>query len=226
MIEKYLNPRNTGFVISVLKSGAFDGAKSVVLESVYNKYLFNCGEGTYRCLQDCNLNHLKIEDILITHKSWENVGGLYGMLVSRFGTLLNQSKGWSKKRSPLLEANGMVNIHGPPEVEKVLLETVNPDLDHSGFIDVLAYTQKHEISGGSYSNFQMEIEYVKIPKSASLQSDTKEIDSDFSVAYVIRPKPKWKIDNSRLNALGIAEKCSWKSEILKKESRRRDKVCI
>ena len=186
-------------MIRVLKSGAFDDSRSVVLETHVRKYLFNCGEGTYRCLQDCRINfieQLKIKDIMITHKSWENLGGLYGMLVSRIGNL-------KRKGTILLDVNSKVHIHGPADVEDVLLQAYNLNLDNSDFIDARAYTQKHEISDGSYSDSQFEIEYVKIPKSASLRTDAEETDIDFSVAYIVKTKPMSSIDNSKVNALGM-----------------------
>ena len=222
MIEKYVNTRTRRFV-KVLKSGAFDGARSVVLETHKQTYLFNCGEGTYRCLLDTKLKteQWKIKDILITHKSWENLGGLYGMLYRRkFGDLLppeiklcsnSNSANFSKSSSTLLDGNSKINIHGPPDVENVLLEINNLDQYDCDFSDVIAHTQKHEISKGSYSDSEFEIEYVKIPKSASLQTNTDKTDSDFSVAYIVKPKPIAIIDNSKVNALGIGENGKRKS---------------
>ena len=208
MIEKYVNPRTRRFV-KVLKSGAFDGARSVVLETHKQKYLFNCGEGTYRCLLDTKLKteQWKIKDILITHKSWENLGGLYAMLFRRkLGDMLPPAiKLGSESGSTLKDANSKVNIHGPPNVENVLLEPYNLDQYDCDFTDVLTHTQKHEISKGSYSDSEFDIEYVKIPKSASLQTNTDKTDSDFSVAYIVKPKPIAIIDNSKVNALGIGE---------------------
>ena len=226
LLQRGLNPRTNAFRIRVLKSGAFDGPRSVVLESNHKSYLFNCGEGTQRALNDCSISLLKIEDILITHTSWENIGGLYGMLITRLGILMNQPEGWGTAQYPLLDY--VAKIHGPPQVAKVL--EIAKLADSS---DLWANTQKLNISGGSYSNFQLDIEYVKIKKTACLQTngtsakeyieasmDTEgsqeknQLLTEFAVAYIIRPKPVWTTDISKLIALDIKERGLWEWEVL------------
>lgn len=63
------------------------------------RYLFNCGEGTQRLAHEHKVKLGMIEHILVTHKSWENIGGLPGMLLT-------------------LQDTGVphVTLHGPPGI--------------------------------------------------------------------------------------------------------------
>uniref|UniRef100_A0A4W6CWF6 Zinc phosphodiesterase ELAC protein 2 n=1 Tax=Lates calcarifer TaxID=8187 RepID=A0A4W6CWF6_LATCA len=45
-------------------------------------YLFNCGEGTQRLLQEHKLKAAQLDNIFLTSLSWENVGGLSGMILT------------------------------------------------------------------------------------------------------------------------------------------------
>uniref|UniRef100_A0A672Z489 Zinc phosphodiesterase ELAC protein 2 n=1 Tax=Sphaeramia orbicularis TaxID=375764 RepID=A0A672Z489_9TELE len=68
--------------VQVVGAGSRDNAASLYVFSEYNRYLFNCGEGTQRLMQEHKLKAAHLDNIFITRLSWENVGGLSGMILT------------------------------------------------------------------------------------------------------------------------------------------------
>uniref|UniRef100_A0A8C6U870 Zinc phosphodiesterase ELAC protein 2 n=1 Tax=Neogobius melanostomus TaxID=47308 RepID=A0A8C6U870_9GOBI len=68
--------------VQVLGAGSRDNSASLYVFSEYNRYLFNCGEGTQRLMQEHKLKAARLDNILLTRLSWENVGGLSGMILT------------------------------------------------------------------------------------------------------------------------------------------------
>ncbi|XP_034045567.1 zinc phosphodiesterase ELAC protein 2 isoform X2 [Thalassophryne amazonica] len=68
--------------VQVVGAGSRDAPPSLYVFSNLNKYLFNCGEGTQRLMQEHKLKVSLLDNIFITRLSWENVGGLSGMLLT------------------------------------------------------------------------------------------------------------------------------------------------
>uniref|UniRef100_A0A3B4ZIX9 Zinc phosphodiesterase ELAC protein 2 n=1 Tax=Stegastes partitus TaxID=144197 RepID=A0A3B4ZIX9_9TELE len=68
--------------LQVVGAGSRDNAASLYVFSDYNRYLFNCGEGTQRLMQEHKLKAACLDNILLTRLSWENVGGLSGMILT------------------------------------------------------------------------------------------------------------------------------------------------
>ena len=99
-------PHNAYF--QVIGNGSPGGGKSLILYTDLSKYMFNCGEGTQRlCLEYCGHGTLSnMTDVFITNNSWENLGGLPGMLLS-------------------IRSSGApdIKIHGPSGISE-LYETV------------------------------------------------------------------------------------------------------
>uniref|UniRef100_A0A3Q4HA90 Zinc phosphodiesterase ELAC protein 2 n=1 Tax=Neolamprologus brichardi TaxID=32507 RepID=A0A3Q4HA90_NEOBR len=62
--------------LQVVGAGSRDNAASVYVFSEFNRYLFNCGEGTQRLMQEHKLKAARLDNIFLTRLSWENVGGL------------------------------------------------------------------------------------------------------------------------------------------------------
>eukprot|EP00064_Thunnus_orientalis_P018975 superscaffoldBa00004558_g19084 len=62
--------------LQVVGAGSRDNAASLYVFSEYNRYLFNCGEGTQRLMQEHKLKAARLDNIFLTRLSWENVGGL------------------------------------------------------------------------------------------------------------------------------------------------------
>ncbi|XP_029293167.1 zinc phosphodiesterase ELAC protein 2 isoform X2 [Cottoperca gobio] len=68
--------------VQVVGAGSRDNAASLYVFSDFNRYLFNCGEGTQRLMQEHKLRVSRLDNIFLTRMSWENVGGLSGMILT------------------------------------------------------------------------------------------------------------------------------------------------
>ncbi|XP_048411399.1 zinc phosphodiesterase ELAC protein 2 isoform X1 [Stegostoma tigrinum] len=68
--------------LQVVGSGSREAAAAVYVFSEYNRYLFNCGEGTQRLMQEHKLKISRLDNIFVTRMSWSNVGGLSGMILT------------------------------------------------------------------------------------------------------------------------------------------------
>ncbi|XP_047213914.1 zinc phosphodiesterase ELAC protein 2-like isoform X1 [Girardinichthys multiradiatus] len=68
--------------VQVVGAGSRDSPASLYVFSEFNRYLFNCGEGTQRLMQEHKLKAARLDNILLTRLSWENVGGLSGMILT------------------------------------------------------------------------------------------------------------------------------------------------
>ncbi|GLG99578.1 Zinc phosphodiesterase ELAC protein 2, partial [Gryllus bimaculatus] len=68
--------------LKVLGSGAKGAARSLYVFTDQSRYLFNCGEGTQRLAHEHRMKLSKLEHIFITHRSWENIGGLPGVALT------------------------------------------------------------------------------------------------------------------------------------------------
>ncbi|KAK1162202.1 zinc phosphodiesterase ELAC protein 2-like isoform X1 [Acipenser oxyrinchus oxyrinchus] len=68
--------------VQVVGAGSRDNGPSLYVFSEFNRYLFNCGEGTQRLMQEHKLKAARLDHIFLTRMSWQNVGGLSGMLLT------------------------------------------------------------------------------------------------------------------------------------------------
>lgn len=68
--------------LQVVGAGSRDNGASLYVFSEYNRYLFNCGEGTQRLMQEHRLKASSLDNIFFTRMNWENVGGLSGMILT------------------------------------------------------------------------------------------------------------------------------------------------
>ncbi|KGL72844.1 Zinc phosphodiesterase ELAC protein 2, partial [Tinamus guttatus] len=55
---------------------------AVYVFSEFNRYLFNCGEGTQRAMQEHKLKISHLDSIFLSRVAWPNVGGLPGMILT------------------------------------------------------------------------------------------------------------------------------------------------
>nr|AGC92712.2 Ribonuclease Z-like protein [Heliconius erato] len=65
--------------LQVLGSGARGAPNTLYLFTDQKRYLFNCGEGTQRLAHEHKVKLSKLEQIFITNKTWNNIGGLPGL---------------------------------------------------------------------------------------------------------------------------------------------------
>ncbi|XP_051987967.1 zinc phosphodiesterase ELAC protein 2 [Xyrauchen texanus] len=89
--------------VQVVGAGSRDNGASLYVFSEYNRYLFNCGEGTQRLMQEHKLKIARLDNIFLTRMSWDTVGGLSGMILTLKDTGVPQCV-----------------LSGPPQLEKYL----------------------------------------------------------------------------------------------------------
>ena len=89
--------------IQVLGSATGDSGPTILLWLDKKRYLFNCSEGTQRFCSEHRVRPSKLDTFFFTRLSWENVGGLAGILfaVANLGA----------------EA---INIYGPPNTVNLI----------------------------------------------------------------------------------------------------------
>ncbi|CAL8301873.1 unnamed protein product [Merluccius merluccius] len=68
--------------LQVVGAGSRDNGASLYVFSEYNRYLFNCGEGTQRLMQEHKLKASRLDNVFLTRMNWENIGGLSGMILT------------------------------------------------------------------------------------------------------------------------------------------------
>ncbi|XP_054564963.1 zinc phosphodiesterase ELAC protein 2 isoform X2 [Eptesicus fuscus] len=89
--------------LQVVAAGGRDAGAALYVFSEYNRYLFNCGEGVQRLMQEHKLKVSRLDNIFLTRMHWSNVGGLCGMILT-------------------LKETGLPKcvLSGPPQLEKYL----------------------------------------------------------------------------------------------------------
>ncbi|KAL7826657.1 hypothetical protein AOLI_G00318660 [Acnodon oligacanthus] len=87
----------------VVSAGSRESGSALYVFSEYNRYLFNCGEGTQRLMQEHKLKAARLDNIFLTRMSWETVGGLSGMILTLKDTGVPECV-----------------LSGPPQLEKYL----------------------------------------------------------------------------------------------------------
>ncbi|KAM6164067.1 zinc phosphodiesterase ELAC protein 2 [Rhynchocyon petersi] len=89
--------------LQVVAAGGRDAGAALYVFSEYNRYLFNCGEGIQRLMQEHKLKVARLDNIFLTRMHWSNVGGLCGMILT-------------------LKETGLPRcvLSGPPQLEKYL----------------------------------------------------------------------------------------------------------
>ncbi|XP_008853916.1 zinc phosphodiesterase ELAC protein 2 isoform X3 [Nannospalax galili] len=89
--------------LQVVAAGGRDSGAALYVFSEYNRYLFNCGEGIQRLMQEYKLKVARLDNIFLTRMHWSNVGGLCGMILT-------------------LKETGVPKcvLSGPPQLEKYL----------------------------------------------------------------------------------------------------------
>ncbi|CAF0999116.1 unnamed protein product [Adineta steineri] len=95
MKERGRDPGLTSRInLQVISNGYVGTCKSLILSNDQTNYLFNCGEGTQRTLQEKNTiwetKFSKTKHIFVTKKSWDTMGGLLGLCISLKETYLNE----------------------------------------------------------------------------------------------------------------------------------------
>lgn len=66
----------------IVGDGSPGSPKVVILVTPSSRYLFNCGEGTQRIIQEHKLRLSRVENVFFTTKRWDNIGGLPGLTLT------------------------------------------------------------------------------------------------------------------------------------------------
>ncbi|CAF0819832.1 unnamed protein product [Adineta ricciae] len=95
MKERGRDPGLTSRInLQVISNGYAGTSKSLVLNSDQTNYVFNCGEGTQRTLQEKNtiweIKFSKTKHLFMTQKSWDTMGGILGLCISLKEAYLNE----------------------------------------------------------------------------------------------------------------------------------------
>ncbi|XP_067672969.1 zinc phosphodiesterase ELAC protein 2-like isoform X2 [Haliotis asinina] len=192
--------------VVVIGSGGRGSPRSVIIDTSISKYLFNCGEGTQRIANEHKVKLAKLENIFITYKSWDNIGGLLGMSLTLDS--INVPK---------------INIHGSPGVENITKSYKN----FTAAYTTIAQLEKRELSEGDFSDSALKVEYIPLysneregeatsqdhthdgERAAADEPETKkprllkDVD-DIAVAYLCQLHPrKRKINLEKCVDLGI-----------------------
>ncbi|XP_054834443.1 zinc phosphodiesterase ELAC protein 2-like [Eublepharis macularius] len=93
----------TTVFVQVAAAGTRDAGAALYVFSEFNRYLFNCGEGVQRLMQEHKLKVARLDNIFLTRMNWANVGGLSGMILT-------------------LKETGVPKcvLSGPPQLQKYL----------------------------------------------------------------------------------------------------------
>lgn len=135
-------PRPSEIYLCILGNGAKGSPRALYMFTDQGRYLFNCGEGMQRLAHEHKTKLSKLEHIFITHKSWENVGGLIGL------SLTVQDIGVPD-----------ITLHGPRGIEKLYSMTRTFALTRE--LDVV----KRGINEPPFVDSCMEVHYIPIYSS-------------------------------------------------------------
>ncbi|XP_034151540.1 zinc phosphodiesterase ELAC protein 2 isoform X2 [Esox lucius] len=133
----------------VVGAGTRDNGPSLYVFSEFNRYLFNCGEGTQRLMQEHKLKAARLDNIFITRMSWDNVGGLSGMILTLKDTGVPE-----------------VVLSGPPQLEKY----VNAIRVFSGPLEEIKLAVRPCTTQTQYTDDTMTV--TQIPIRADLKGET------------------------------------------------------
>ncbi|XP_075999263.1 zinc phosphodiesterase ELAC protein 2 [Genypterus blacodes] len=136
--------------LQVVGAGSRDNNASLYVFSEYNRYLFNCGEGTQRLMQEHKLRAARLDNIFLTRVSWDNVGGLSGMILTLKDTGVPECV-----------------LFGPPQLENYLnaIKVFSGPLDDIK-LSVRPYTEE------TYSDETMRVHQV--PLFAKRRADDRD----------------------------------------------------
>ncbi|XP_042308509.1 zinc phosphodiesterase ELAC protein 2 [Sceloporus undulatus] len=199
--------------VQVAAAGTRDAGAAVYVFSEYNRYLFNCGEGVQRLMQEHKLKVARLDNIFLTRMNWANVGGLSGMILTLKETgvpkcvlsgppqLQNYLEAIKVFSGPLKGINLAVRPHSDPEyqdetmtvyqvplVGKKLTDEQRLHLNSQSSID-----QKHIMRPGSPS-----VEHQYLKRDRSKESPEKmdgrwqvgQRDPSLVVAFICKLHPK------------------------------------
>ncbi|BET01573.1 zinc phosphodiesterase [Nesidiocoris tenuis] len=152
--------------MQVLGSGAKGAPRSLYLFTDQSRYLFNCGEGTQRLAHEHKMKLSRLEHIFITRGTWDNVGGLPGVV------LTIQDVGVPE-----------ITLHGPPGIDKIFTATKRFVVLKNIVVKAAACKKEHVFEDNA-----IRVTYVPIlrnsgDKTSETDSGTEQGSSDDDIDY-------------------------------------------
>lgn len=190
---KYLG--NVNVSLQILGSGARGAPRCVYLTAGHISYIFNCGEGTQRLAYEHKYKLIKLEHIFVTSTSWNNLGGMPGML------LTIQEAGVPK-----------IDVHGPKGTVE-LFDAVKKFV----MLQALKIQEAKCDESEPYTDSVMSVSYVPITKSSVQEKESidnigeEKIDNINYYNYTINSNGKRVFDN-RVEKEKKTQKVEEKSE--------------
>ncbi|XP_005097731.1 ribonuclease Z, mitochondrial [Aplysia californica] len=191
----------------VLGTGGPGASRSLLVTSEFTRYMFNCGEGTQRLaamskgLRASAFAKLSgLENIFITHKSWENTGGLLGLAMTLEGQKNPETKVYTNRDTtqiPQDRGSSVMRLYGPEGVEKITLMAKKFSV-HSN-MRIMRCEGEFQDAGLTitpvifYSDSSKDSEETPEPVAKRVRrnsSSTSEVISqDTAFAYICKAKP-------------------------------------
>ncbi|KYN43501.1 Ribonuclease Z, mitochondrial [Trachymyrmex septentrionalis] len=155
---------NTKVSLQILGTGAYGTSRCVYLTAGHTRYIFNCGEGTQRLAYEHKYKLIKLEHVFITSATWNNLGGMPGML------LTIQDAGVPK-----------INVHSP----KGTMEIFNT-------IKKTVLLQALKINEAKCNESEPYIDSVMIEKMSKIQKIDQKSDNRISsvMSYICKLHPR------------------------------------
>uniref|UniRef100_A0AAX7UZ76 Zinc phosphodiesterase ELAC protein 2 n=1 Tax=Astatotilapia calliptera TaxID=8154 RepID=A0AAX7UZ76_ASTCA len=182
--------------LQVVGAGSRDNAASVYVFSEFNRYLFNCGEGTQRLMQEHKLKAARLDNIFLTRLSWENVGGLSGMILTLKDTGVPECV---LSGPPQLEnyLNAIKSFSGPLEDIKLSVrpyteETYSDDTMTVYQVPIFGGNRSHRSGRNSPTQATPQKADVSMQQSLQILGErrTAARDSSLVVAFACKLHPK------------------------------------
>ncbi|CAL1689320.1 unnamed protein product [Lasius platythorax] len=147
---------NTNVSLQILGSGARGAPRCVYLTAGHTRYIFNCGEGTQRLAHEHKYKLIKLEHIFVTSTSWNNLGGMPGML------LTIQEAGVPK-----------VSVHGPKGTVEIF-----DAIKKFVMLQALKIDEAKCDESEPYTDPIMSVSYVPITKSSAQEKESINIGEE------------------------------------------------
>ncbi|XP_061433052.1 zinc phosphodiesterase ELAC protein 2 [Lethenteron reissneri] len=168
--------------LQVVNSGQRGSGPALFLFSDFNRYLFNCGEGVQRVMMEHKLKMSRLDKIFFTRMSWNNVGGLSGMILTMKDINIPEC-----------------SLFGPPQLERYL-EGVNVFAAniHDLKLVVEPCTEMESVD-----------ETMAVQQIPILGDDSKADDPSLTVAYLCKlheRKGSFLLTNAKALGLPIGTK--------------------
>lgn len=193
-MQSFINAKALKYMLlpKILGSGARGTPRCVYLSASNKSYIFNCGEGMQRLAHEHKYKLIKLENVFITAATWDNLGGVPGMLLTL------QDAGVPK-----------ISMHGPEGIVEIF--------DAIKRFVLLQELKIHEETCNEsqlYTDQVMSVSYIPIVKSSMQKVESinigKEVVDDINY-YDYSRNSNGKRTSDRIGEKSKARKIEQKS---------------